>query len=415
LLQTEAGRQRYLLGIWMAMGVLTPIIGWAGTRGYAPAIAVMGLLCLPIARPTGRDWIGLGLAGALTLWACVSSLWSPADVLHGVHSLKELERFTGVHMALQAALCGAFVIAAARLNPEPAERSLRWLGFGMLALAAILVVEGLTQAAVYQRVQAALGDPTRPDLAVRNVAVAGYIVAVLLWPVCVALWRERRRLMVGCLVGVVAFSTVFLRGDAPTLAVVISAVVFAVVLKLGRPAIVALAALAALYFLALPWAMLAAEKAGLFAAIRDHLPASWGARLDIWSFTNGKMLEDPLRGWGIDASRMFPGYIHLHPHDGAVQVWFELGALGAILGAAFWGFIFWRISEAAEQRLFAATACATATVYLVIGAISFSLWQEWWVCLGAFAMGACVVLKRFVSTPFEDWATLHSGAPPQAA
>jgi O-antigen ligase len=414
-LQTEAGRQRYLLGIWIAMGVLTPLIGWAGARGFAPAIAVMGLLCLPVAKPTRGDWIGLGLAGALALWACVSSLWSPADVLHGVHTLKELERFTGVHMALQVALAGAFVIAAARLDPERAERSLRWLGFGLLVLAAILVVEGLTQAAVYQKIQATLGETTRPDLAVRNVAVAGYIVAALLWPACVALWREHRRLMVCCLVGVVAFSTVFLRGDAPTLAVLVSAVVFVAVLKLGRPAILALGALAALYFLAGPWAMLAAEKAGGFAAIHPHLPPSWVARLDIWSFTNGKMLEDPLRGWGIDASRMFPGYIHLHPHDGAVQIWFELGALGAALAAAFWGFIFWRISEAAEQRLFAATACATATVYLVIGAISFSLWQEWWICLGAFAMAACVVLKRFVSTPFEDWTAIHSGAPPEAA
>jgi O-antigen ligase len=413
-LQTGAGGQRYLLGIWIAMGVLTPLIGWGGARGFAPAIGVMGLLCLPLARPTGRDWIGLSLAGALALWACASSFWSPADVLHGVHTLKELERFTGVHMALQVALSGAFIIAAARLDPAPAERSLRWLGFGLLALAIILVIEGLTQATLYQKIQATIGDPTRPDLAVRNVAVAGYIVAALLWPVCVALWREHRRWMVFCLVGVVAFATVFLRGDAPTLAVLISAVVFAAVLKLGRPAILALAALAALYFLATPWAMLALEKAGVFASIRDHLPPSWAARLDIWSFTNGKMLADPLRGWGLDASRMFPGYIHLHPHDGAVQIWFELGVPGAVLAAAFWAFIFWRISEDADQRLFAATACATATVYLVIGAISFSLWQEWWVCLGAFAMAACVVLKRFVGAPYEDWTALHSGTPPEA-
>jgi O-antigen ligase len=413
-LQTKAGDQRYLLGIWIAMGVLTPLIAWGGARGFAPAIGLMGLLCLPLARPTRQDWIGLGLLGALALWACVSSFWSPFDIMRGVRSLKELERFTGVHLALQLLLSGAFVVAAGRMREKTAEKAMKWFGYGLMALAVILVVEGATQAALYQWIQKALKQAGRPDLAVRNVAVGGYIMAALIWPVAVTLWRQNKKPLVFALAVVVAFTAMFLRGDSPTVALLVSAVFFYAVMKYGRPAVIATGVLAVLYFLLTPWVMLAVDQLGLVAAVRGHLPPSWAARLDIWTFTGDRTLEDPIRGWGLDASRMFIGYIQLHPHNGALQIWFELGLPGALLIAAFWAYVFWRISEDAESRLFAATACATAVVYLVIGAISFSLWQEWWVCLGAFAMAACVVLRRFVHTLDDDWTSVQSDEPLKA-
>ncbi len=408
---TKPGVQRYLLGVWIFMSVLTPILGFLGARGFAPAIAVMGLLSLPLARPTRRDWIGLGLLAALVAWACVSALWSPAPL---PHTSKDISRFTGLHLLLQWVLSSAFIIASARLDADRAERSLTWLSYGLLALSAILVVEGISQAAIYQSMQGIITEKVRPDLAVRNVAVGGYVVAALLWPAALTLWRQGRKFWVAAMVLAVGFSTVFLRGDSPTIALAASAVVFFAVLKGGRPAALGVGVLAALYVLATPWAMLALDRSGVFAKLHDHLPASWGARLDIWSFTTAKLAENPLRGWGLDASRMFPGAIHLHPHDGAAQIWFELGLAGAVLAAAFWIYVFWRIAEDAEGRLFAATACATATVYLVIGAISFSLWQEWWICLGALAMAACVALRRFVEKPVEAWA-YQMGEPARAA
>ncbi len=404
-MDSKAGSQRFLLGVWIAMGVLTPIIGWAGSRGFAPAVAFMGLLCLWQAKPSDKDCIGLGLLAAIAIWAGVTGLWSPASPapLQGLAlaNLEQLERFTAVHMALEVVVAGGFVLAAAQMQERTAERALDWLGYGLMTLAAILVVEGVTHARLYLAIKIWLREPVRPDIAVRNVAVAGYAVATLLWPVAVSLWRQNKRAWVGALALAVVFSTFFLRGDSPSIALAISALVFFAVYRLGRPAVLGMAVLAAVYFLATPWLMIAMKKAGLFAAMSEHLPLSWVARLNIWGFTTNGITQAPWAGWGMDASRSFPGFIPLHPHNGAVQIWFELGLVGAALAAAFWAFLFWRISEDAnKQRLFAATACATATVFLVIGAISFSLWQEWWIALGAFAMAACVALKRFVSQPF---------------
>jgi O-antigen ligase len=410
-LETEAGSQRYLLGIWIAMGVLTPLFGFLGARGFAPGVGLMGLLCLPLLRPRGSDWIGFGLLAALVAWAAISMSWSAAPNL-AVHSLKDLGRLTPLHMALQLLLSGAFVVAAGTLRKETAVKALRWLGYGLIALAVILVIEGLTQAALYQRMQGILTPKVRPDLAVRNVAVGAYVLAALIWPAGVALQRAGRNLLVLLLAAAVVFSTVFLRGDSPSLAILVGAIAFVLVLKLGKPAILGLGALWGAYWLATPWAMLAMQKVGLWDRIYGHLPASWNRRMEIWAFTNQRLVEDPLTGWGLDASRTFPGYIQLHPHDGAVQAWFELGLPGAVLIAAFFVFLFWRISRFAGERVFAATACATATVYLVIGAISFSLWQEWWICLGAFALAACIALRRSMA---PAGAGLDSGAPVAAA
>jgi O-antigen ligase len=408
---TTAGGQRYLLGVWIFMSVLTPTLGFLGARGFAPALGVLGLLCLPLVRPRGRDWVGLGILGLVVAFASISALWSPITSLN---TAKAIGRFTGLHLLMQLLFSSAFVIAAARLDVSKAETSLTWLGFGLLAQAVILVIEGLTQAGIYQSLQGVITDKVRPDLAVRNVAVGGYVLAALFWPVAATFWRQGRKQLVIALVLAVGFSTVFLRGDSPTIALVLSALIFALVLKGGRPAVLATGAVAMIYWLTTPWAMLALQKAGVFDILQHHLPASWRARLDIWSFTNAHLLSSPLRGWGLDASRAFPGKISLHPHDAAVQIWFELGVAGAVLAAAFWGFIFWRIARDSDDRFFAATACACATVYLVIGAISFSLWQDWWIGLGALAMAACVALRRFVDKPIESW-TYQMGAPPEAA
>ncbi len=395
-MQTRAFGQTYLLGIWIFISVLTPLLGFLGARGFAPAIGVMGLLCLPMVKPRGADGIGFGLLAALVVWAGVSLGWSPAPQ---PHSLKDFQRLTVLHLALQLGLSGAFVVSAGRFAREDATKALRGLSYGLLALAAILVIEGLTQAKIYQALQHPIGQSVRPDLAVRNVAVGGYVLAALIWPIGVALYRNGQAWRVLPLCAAVIFSTIALRGDSPTLAILASGGVFVAVLLLGRVAVAGATALAAAYWLFTPWVMLALQKVGVFQRMNGHLPPSWNQRLDIWTFTTQRIREDPLFGWGLDASREFKGYIPLHPHDGSVQVWFELGLPGALLAAGFFVFLGWRVWRGPFDRLFAATAAASLTVYLVIGAISFSLWQEWWICLGAFALAACVVLRRSMDAP----------------
>jgi O-antigen ligase len=186
-----------------------------------------------------------------------------------------------------------------------------------------------------------------------------------------------------------------LPASTPVVAILTSAALFGLVVRTGRPAVIGALTLAVAQTFAIPWLMRMWSQNGVFAAWAPRLPPSWAARVKIWSFVSERMTEKPAFGWGLDASRTFKGDIPLHPHDAALQLWFELGAIGAVLGALIWAFIFWRFAEAApRRRLYAAAGCATAWSALVIGAFSFSLWQEWWICLAALGFAACVLLSR---------------------
>ena len=66
---------------------------------------------------------------------------------------------------------------------------------------------------------------------------------------------------------------------------------------------------------------------------------------------------------------------------------------------------------ARKDRSLGAAAAASATAYLVIGGLSFGVWQEWWLALGALAAAVVTwsATVRRVST--SDGAELYRAAP----
>ena len=384
---------RYLLGIWILVAVLTPLIGFLGARGYAPEVGLAGFLCLPFVRLKLADVAGLILFGLLVEWALISALWSPAPL---PQNLNQFGRFTGLHLAQQLLFSGALIVTARALSPERARTALTWIGGGLLLLIAVLLSESVTDAWLLGTLQGLAGDkPRAAHWALRAVAQGGYAVVMLFWPVSIGLWAAGRRYLAAAFAGSAILALILLHISALAAAIITGAAVFGLVAWLGRPAAIAALALSAAQTLAVPWLMRTWAQNGAFSAMLPHLPASWAARVNIWTFVTERMTEKPLFGWGLDASRTFKGHIPLHPHDAPLQLWFELGAIGAVLGALIWAYIFWRFAEAApRRRLYAAAGCATAWSALVIGAFSFSLWQEWWICLAALGFAACSLLSR---------------------
>ncbi len=229
-----------------------------------------------------------------------------------------------------------------------------------------------------------------PDIARRNAARGCYAVALLFWPAALFTWR-RVPVAAPVIVGLVtAVSGLVLGVDAPAAALLISLLVFAGMRVNARIGAWACVAAVVIYVLAAPLVFLPHGAVSTPDLPGDVGKLSWHIRVDIWRFASRLIAHRPLLGYGLDASRAFEPRIPMHPHDAALQLWLELGAPGALLGALFFGWLFYKVARWAPlDPVWAAMACATGSVYLLIGAISFGVWQEWWLALGAAAIAAC--------------------------
>jgi len=195
-------------------------------------------------------------------------------------------------------------------------------------------------------------------------------------------------------------ASIGLHVDSPLVALVLGGAVLFAVQRFGRPVVWILLAATVLYFAFTPaFFQLAGHALPHWQGDQGLAKASWGIRLDIWRFAAGKIAEKPWFGWGIDGSRVWDD-IPLHPHNAALQLWLELGVVGAALGTLFWSYVWAQIGALAEvNRSNAGVFAAVAVAYLSIGGMSFGVWQEWWLALGALA----VILCWTFAEAFPDW------------
>ena len=380
--QTHAAGEgpRDRLGVWsggvlVAGAALAPVLVWLGPMGFAALVALMGLLSLPAARIDDADRPAALLLFAGLIWAAVSTTWSPYHPKHAASS-------TILKLALQLPLYWCALCGARRATTAAQTLALRCLAWGLGAVGLVMIAEAATAGSIYKWLHLRFYEPIRPDLAEANLGHSTFVMG-LLWPLAAAGAPARWRgwltgvIVAGTLVAALCFSS-----DAPVVSMVLAPAVGWAVWRWPSRAPKVFAGVAALFFLIAPLLVGAARASGDYSAIERAIPLSWSMRMGYWGHAIDWIGERPLRGWGLDASRMFGPGIVLHPHDAALQVWLELGLVGAVTAAAFWGLTLIRLSRPTPSLAAAAGAAATA-VYLLFGGLNFGVWQEWWLGLGA--------------------------------
>lgn len=373
---------RDLLGAWcgcvlVGAAALTPLLGWLGPLGFAPLLVLMGLLLLPATRVTEEDRPALVVLLGLLVWVAASTSWSP-------YHPKSAGQNTALKLAIALPLCWAAVCGARRASPGLRALALRVLAWGLALFGLVLLAEAATGAVIYRTLHQQFYQPIRIDLAWKNVAQSSFVLA-LLWPVVTlggGLRRWERWLAVPMVLGAGVSAKVF-AADAPVLSLPLVAVVALAVRRWPRVAPRVMAALTAVLFLVMPLAVWAIRASGDYGLIQHDIPESWSLRMGYWSHAIDWIRLRPLQGWGLDASRMFGPGIVLHPHNDELQVWLELGAVGAVAAAAFWWLSLSRLSRPAGDRSMMGVA-GSCVVYLLFASLNFGAWQEWWVALGAF-------------------------------
>ncbi|OIQ90137.1 O-antigen ligase [mine drainage metagenome] len=154
-----------------------------------------------------------------------------------------------------------------------------------------------------------------------------------------------------------------------------------------------------------------------FVAVHvPHFPPSFYHRLVIWQFSIQHITMHPFLGWGFDAARSIPHgtdafhhcfpvpwsplpyewsgqYLPLHTHNAALQIWLELGALGAVLVAlAMHSLVRHQVIGNREGK--ASLMAGLITAALAIAFEAFGVAQAWWLMLVAIAWAAVKALPR---------------------
>ena len=137
---------------WVMLGgaVLVPLLGWLAPLGFAPLLALMGLLCLPALRLADEDRpVMIVLLGVL-VWAAASVTWSPSHP-------KKTDQSVILQLALALPLFWSAICGARRADPRLNALALRVLAIGLALFATVLMGEVLTNAGIFRRLHDAYG------------------------------------------------------------------------------------------------------------------------------------------------------------------------------------------------------------------------------------------------------------------
>jgi exopolysaccharide production protein ExoQ len=231
-------------------------------------------------------------------------------------------------------------------------------------------------------------------------------LSLLMWP-ALALMEGAKRPIVSLVLAVAVAAAVFMtQSVSAQLGLLVAVAAFLIALASTRIAVPLLAASSAAAFLLLPF--LIRWTFGPLHGALQAIPVRTEPeiRLEIWDLFAGAIFEKPILGWGLESTRFFgerdlshvaPGFVweshgwH-HPHNLVIQVWVELGAIGAVLFTAAITLACLAIRRLPEARR--PHVCAFFAGAFSIAVVSHGAWQTWWLALLAAGIVMFVLEDR---------------------
>jgi O-antigen ligase len=280
----------------------------------------------------------------------------------------------------------AFLCAAILSDPPPEARLLasRALIAGTVLGLAVLLFDTAAGYPLLRAVHGADSSGHVGDPAVNRTVVA---IATLIWPAALALNARAPAYSLTLPIGFLGIS-IFTTSQSATFGILVGLLTYAIACWSTKVAQrLVLGALLVGFLGAVPIAR-AAYSLGLSEAA--WLPHSAQHRIEVWNFAAERVARRPITGFGLDSSRAVPNegdvskfeswtdrVIPLHTHNVFLQLWLELGAIGAALGFAI-GAALLRAVSALDQMSRRFALAAFACNLAMAGVTSFSMWQTWW-------------------------------------
>lgn len=384
---------RWLVLVMVVMAVAAPMVAVFAPLGMT---LLGGVTAVAVAACTRwrLAWRGpQGILLAACAWMALSTLWA----------LNLNQAAVGTARMLALTVGGlAMLEAARRLTPAQALRLEKPFLLTMAAALAILAVEHLTNSGVSMWIISHIKQAVPPHFYKSPMSRGFAVVSLLAWPAAMLVARRW-----GCKAAV-AFMliTLLALGGGDSLAARVALVVGGLFILASwinlRAAFAGFRVLAVVMPLAIPVIAHSIPAPQVTAESWLWLPNSAHHRLTIWWFTAHRIAEHPVIGWGMESARDIPGadaeisvyrtdpktqerwlfltesMLPLHPHNGILQIWLELGVPGIIMTI---GLLLWliRTIERADVPPWVRAMWGASTLStLVVLCVSFGIWQSWW-------------------------------------
>ncbi len=372
------------------------ILNHAGSLVAAAAASIGGLFgVLGHRLPRPRHWpmaVWIGLA--FLFWCGLSAIWSPYQSPHAVPGV--------VRFCLGVPLYGLLIFVMTR-QAEKTQRILRLIIIILIPVSAFtFAVDFITDFAIFRFVDpgADSGD------IIKNLSHGLSVLLMCLPPAVLFMQRHGRGgIMIAAAVFLFALIAAVYSGNAAaTLAV--PAVAFVMAAAYRFPSLTVRAVLIAPIAVVLLAPIISIIAAETGQATKDALPFSWEWRAETWGYLSGKIMDSPLAGNGFDSlrtmkdtfdARGFEGLslVPLHAHNFGLQIWAEVGLVGAILAALF----FWEAGGALARSPWltpkrACAVCGTIIAAVIFSSLSYSAWQDWWWGAIGFALSFAALIPR---------------------
>jgi O-antigen ligase len=396
---------------------------WAAALAFAPILVfgangtVILLALMALAVPGFRAWrtaiydlartpIGWALGGLLA-FSAISLAWAPGPEV----AMDKLVRLAILWLAGCAAMA-----AIKQAKDNVIKWMIRLLPLGVCVALLFYWVELATSARIITTItglqavmQARFPSPQEQELfrlvyGFGAISRGAGLLALFVWPAmaaCMILFPAKGKWLASAMAVAVFLTILPLPMQAAPLAMVAGGVAFLWTWRAPQTAPRWMAAMIIAVIAIMPVVSSYVSRPEVLGIEKHSLPGSWQHRVEIWHFTAQRIAEKPLLGWGFDASRnidagktqfvleqpdgtevIYPGIglLPLHPHNGVLQVWLEMGAVGAGLVMLLMFGLGRALASVVTGygRLAGAMATASTASALCVGLLSFGQWQSWW-------------------------------------
>ncbi len=390
-LSNNPQRANRLSIILMLFALLLAPLSLLAAKAVVPLVFAAALAGGLVLGTSALPWrvIDRRLAGALALfiaWCLVAAWWSfhPADAA-------TLALRVGVLLLVLLYLAGLVRL----LDDRQRKRVVHGLCLGFAVAASIVLIDLLFGMPIFGLLKGTAGGGNTNWQLNRGVSA----LAILVWPLAAFAWRQGWH--AAALLLPSAFFALTLLSDSSSSMIALGAALLATAVAcFGRAAArLVLAAAVVGTLLAAPLAVDLIPRAGLDQD--EMLPRNALHRLHIWEVVSDRIGERPVLGWGFDASPDLPTagvepfapgvkIIPSHPHNGALQIMVETGAVGILFAVAVLVLIARRIDRLGSPAM--VFAVAMFVTVLGIASIAYGLWQSHWLALAGAAAAVFVAV-----------------------